>query len=204
MKTSPNPPPKSEKFYFEKEFVWNMKSAEIFYRFTIRSFFKSYYHQFYKRKEDYEDVFQYSISKFCEKVEGGIYQFDKNSKAYSALRTIFYNDSIDFVENGNKIIYSYEEYDLNMLDQEDPLNPVYKSESQGIEQIFSTIDKKLSHDPKIMSKKVTEFYQFFKKAILVYPDNKMIRNYVMNQMKIDEGYYSRLKTSLIKIIQKNK
>lgn len=203
MNANQPPDQKDWKYYLDRIFLWDMHTAEILYRFSYRSFKRNMYHKYFKTHNDFEDVFHYAMLIFCEKVEGHIYSFETNRKAYNALWTIFRNAAVDFVRNGNVIIHDIEKTDPNLLGQEGAMDLVPHTDREKILVLFDKMDKNIKSDPRIMSKRQTEFYHNYKTAIIGYMEEKEIRSFVMQKMNIDIRYFGKLKTQVIDIIRRN-
>jgi hypothetical protein len=191
-------PNERNRFYFERPFEWNMKAAEILYRFCYRSFMKNFYAKFYSSNYDFEDVFQYCMLVLCNKVEKNGIPFGTNGNAYNFLYTTFKFTSIKFVTQGKD-----KALDLSALDiaDDDVYDMVEVSGNQDIESFFKFFDHRIKNNPKALTPKQTKFYSTYKKAVLTYTNEKEIMAYVMEIMKINKSYYGKLKTTMINIFR---
>ena len=103
------------KFYFDNSFVWSISATEIFYRFSYRAIKKNFYVTYFSCNEDFEDVFQDAMLKFCLIVDKGEKRFFKNQNAFNYFYTIFHHTTIDFFKDRNKISTKIVDKDIYLV-----------------------------------------------------------------------------------------
>lgn len=181
---------KELRWYLEKKFIYTSTQFQTFYRVLFSCMHKKYYARYFSSDEDFDDLFQLSMLKFCEPYQRGKYQIDTNGQAYAIIATIFHNNMVNMFRKRKVTTDLTESLEQSLVEED-----VSHARSRvSLQEVFANIDNRISRKPNIFSDREAEFYKLYKYAVTEFDTEKDVQTYVIQQMKINESYYRSFKS----------